>query len=83
MVMLGQLLLVHWFYMFDVVVLVITLQYNACFDPAICNGGDNRAVDGPTRGQVAERGLDGEPPGRVRPWDRHRRARALGRPPVC
>ena len=83
MVVLGQLLLVHWFHMFDVVVLVILIQHNARFDPAIRNEGDNGAVAGPARGQVEERGLDGESPGGVRAWDCDWWARALGRAPVC
>lgn len=49
----GRLLLVCWLYMFYMVVLVVPLQRNASIFPAVCDGGNNGAVAGPTGCEIS------------------------------
>lgn len=60
----------------------LPLQRHARVVPAVRDRGDHRAVTGPPRGEAPKGGAQGEAPGGVRPRHRHRRARALGGPPV-
>lgn len=82
MVVRGQLLLVHWVHMLGVVVPAVPVQRNAGVVSSVRDGGDNGAVAGPAGCEAEEGGPDGKAPSGVRARNRHRRARAVGGPPV-
>lgn len=78
----GQLLLAHRPHLLDLVVPFVPLQRDAGVVPAVRDGGDNGPAAGPAGGQAAEGGAHGEASGGVRTRHRHRRAGAVGGPPV-
>jgi hypothetical protein len=82
MVVRGHVLLVDWVRMLGVVVLSVPVQRNAGVVSSVRDGGDNGSVAGPAGREAEEGGSDGDAPSGVRARNRHRRARAVGGPPV-
>jgi len=78
----GQLLLAGRVRVLRLVAAALSLQRDAGLVPAVCHGGHHGAAPGPARGQAAEGGAASQAPCRLRPRHRHRRARAMGGPPV-
>lgn len=82
MVVRGQLLLAGRVRVLRLVAPALPLQRDAGVIPAVRYRGDHGAAPGPARGQAAEGGAPRQAPRRLRPWHRHRRARALGGAPL-
>lgn len=82
MVVRGHLLLVDWVHILGVVVSAVPVQRNAGVVSSVCDGGDNGAVTGSSGREAEEGGPDGDAPSGLRARNRHRRARAVGGPPV-
>jgi hypothetical protein len=78
----GQLLLVGRVRVLRLVAPALPLQRDAGVVPAVRHGGHHGPAPGPARGQAAEGGAPRQAPRRLRPRHRHRRARALGGPPL-
>lgn len=74
MVLCGQLLLVHWVHMLNLVVLAVHVQRNAGVVSSVRDGSDNGAANGPSRREVEEGGVDGKSPRGVRARNRDGRA---------
>lgn len=77
-----QLLLARRLRLLRLVAAALPLQRHAGLLPAVRHGGHHGPAPGPARGQAAQGGATGQAPRRLRAWDRHRGARAVGGAPV-
>ncbi|KAF2304068.1 hypothetical protein GH714_026835 [Hevea brasiliensis] len=83
-----QLLLVHWFYMLDVVVFAFLVQRNACVFPSVRDGGNHGANAGSAWCEIKKEGLTAKHPvvfvpgivtGGLELWEGHQCADGLFR----